>query len=107
MTRRDVALATAGLVTIAAWAAFGFIDRDGPVRLALSLALIALGAILFVRLRRGATDRTWVGALVFVLCGASGLADRAGAGELGTLLGWATFGVGVALLVAWRPPRAS
>ena len=107
MTRRDAALAGAGLAIVAAWAVFGFVDRDGVVRLVLSLALIALGAVLFVRLRRTATDRTWVGALVFILCGASGLADRAGAGELGTLLGWATFGVGVAMLVAWRSPRAS
>ena len=107
MSRWDAALAGAGLLVVAAWAAAGFVDRDGDARLALSLALIALGVVLLVRLRRGASDRTWIGSLVFVLCGAAGLADRAGAGVVGTLLGWLTFGLGVALVLRWRRPRAS
>jgi hypothetical protein len=106
-TETDVALAGAGLLVIAAWVVLGFVNRDGDVRLVLSVALLALGAVLFVRLRRNARDRTWIGSLVFVLCGVAGLADRAGAGPVGALLGWLTFGLGIALLLRWRPPRAS
>jgi hypothetical protein len=90
--RADVALAGAGVLAVAAWVVAGFVDRDGDVRLALSVALLALGAVLLVRLRR-------FEAVVFVLCGVAGLADRAGAGTVGTLLGWLTFGVGVAVVV--------
>ena len=103
----DVALASVALVLVVAWVVTGFVDRDGDLRLALSIALIALGLGLLVRLRRVTPDRTWIGSLVFVVCGVAGLADRAGAGVVGSLIGWLFFGIGVAVLLRWRRPRAS
>jgi|SRR3954452_11295019 hypothetical protein len=107
----DVALAGLGLVAVAAWALLGFVDRDGDARLALSIVLVGLGVVLLarglVRARRGVHDGLWVGALAFVLCGVGGLADRADAGAWGSVAGWLAFGCGMALVLRWRPPRAS
>jgi hypothetical protein len=104
--RADVALAALALATALAWVIAGFVDRDGDARLVLSLALLVLGGVLVARARRS-PDRAWVGMLAFVLCGVAGLADRADAGAWGSVLSLLAFGCGVALVLRWRPPRAS
>jgi hypothetical protein len=100
--RADAVLAAASLLAVVGWVVTGFVDRDGDARLALSVALLALGVLLLVRLRRDASDRTWIGPLVFVLCGVAGIADRLGGGAAESVLAWVSFGVGVALVLRWR-----